>query len=173
MFCTKCGTNLEEGENFCYACGSSVEPAEDTQNSSLTSKLHNKKLIGGFLLVLFLVCTGLIGVRYYNMNKYDVSVKQIQVTRFPMLYIEIDIEGDPANVLDPKNFIIEENGKKVNIVGFKPTVGDKYLIEFPSNYLKQAGETVNLDVTVVIDGIKHKKSVQYETPMNLPELHTT
>ncbi len=196
MFCTKCGTKLEHNESICHACGSDIDQGRilDLQNpreveeipglyegmeikegyqTKTTNKLYNKKLVGGVLLILFMTCMLFVGVRYYKISQYNITIGRVQITQYPMLAMEVMIEGELDDILDPEDFLIGENGKEVNLVGFKPISLNRYLIEFAPDNLDQGGEIVNVEVIIKIDGIKHKGSVQYETPENPPKWHTT
>ena len=175
MFCTKCGTKIEDNETVCYGCGCDIEPRlrQELQQPQVINKLYNKKLIGGLLLVLFIVSAYLVGLRYYEMHKYDVVVRRIEITQFPLLCMEVKIDGELEDILEPENFTIEENGNSVNLVNFKPITTNRYLVEFAPDNFEQGGEIVDVNVTVKINGIKHKENVQYETPRNIPQWHTT
>ena len=182
MFCTKCGTRLEDNELECHSCGHDIDrnrqldtqkSADDSQQVEPTSFIYNKNLVGGLLLVLFATCMLLVGFRYYQTSKYDIMIRRMEITQYPMLAMEIKIEGEMDDILEPENFSIEENGEKVNLVNFKPISMNRYLIEFAPDNLEQGGEVVEVEVIVTIDGIKHKGNVQYETPKTSPKWHTT
>ena len=80
-FCTKCGTKIVDGQIFCANCGR--EALEDWKAIKKTAgerigaffKLL-PSILGGVLLLVFIVCAVLFGIRCYGMDEKAVGVWQ-------------------------------------------------------------------------------------------------
>jgi len=80
MFCTKCGSQLRELDNFCSVCGAATARAAAEQSSwtrpvaRLSRPMSEAKIAG--------VCAGF--ARYFNLDVTLVRVLWVVLTVFPM-----------------------------------------------------------------------------------------
>jgi phage shock protein C len=79
MFCTKCGTELRDQDNFCSACGAGTPRAAAGQTSWTTTErlsrpMSEAKIAG--------VCAGF--ARYFGLDVTLVRVLWVVLTVFPM-----------------------------------------------------------------------------------------
>ena len=74
MFCSKCGSQLEEGQQVCLKCGSIIQPNTDsTTNKAVGTK---SKIVAG-VLGLFLGC---FGVHNFYLGYTSKAVGQLLLT---------------------------------------------------------------------------------------------
>ena len=81
-FCSKCGTEIKEEENFCSNCGNTVEPVNNTEqvNTTVTSvKTAGKSKMAAGLLGIFL---GGWGIHNFYLGYTGKGIAQIFVTLF-------------------------------------------------------------------------------------------
>lgn len=45
MFCTKCGSKLEEGSKFCISCGAAIENNEVNNNNNVNNSVNNNPVV--------------------------------------------------------------------------------------------------------------------------------
>lgn len=81
-FCSKCGTELKEGENFCSNCGNASETTNNSEqvNTTVTAvKPEGKSKMAAGLLGIFL---GGWGVHSFYLGYTGKGIAQIFVTLF-------------------------------------------------------------------------------------------
>jgi phage shock protein C len=75
MYCTRCGTQIQETDNFCAACGDETPRATETRRESASSRIAPRRL---YRLVddkkIAGVCAGL--AKYFNV---DVTLVRLAV----------------------------------------------------------------------------------------------
>lgn len=80
-FCSNCGTEIKENENFCSKCGNNTNQAEtsteNTQNTESTQPQQGKSKIAAGLLGVFL---GGFGIHNFYLGYTSKGVAQILVT---------------------------------------------------------------------------------------------
>jgi len=124
-YCTQCGKQLTDDDNFCTVCGTAAKMIFDSnkmesekKNENSSSRMPRKKrlkhVMVGCLVISILLCT-IISVCFVLMNseqKADKSEKEKNRTNFIIKYTSGDIEkflkivcrnidGDYGKVIDP------------------------------------------------------------------------
>lgn len=75
MFCTKCGTNNEDGNAFCKNCGAKLvkpavnSPVPSSSGVAQAAKAVNVKLIAGIAAAVIVVVTSVVGLTNRNKSK--------------------------------------------------------------------------------------------------------
>lgn len=76
-FCTSCGTELEDQENFCHSCGASQNGTDNNTNSqpinNSTNQQAKSKIVAG-LLGIFLGGWGIHNFYLGNTNKAVIQI---------------------------------------------------------------------------------------------------
>lgn len=103
MFCTNCGTKINDGDSFCTNCGTKVEKEsiDDTEFNLLTfiEEIKNTKLVTEYSEDTLV--NDLDTVKFGSYPQNDVSGK----TKEPIEWIVLEIQNDKALLLS--KFIID------------------------------------------------------------------
>ena len=80
MFCTKCGSQIEDGKKFCTKCGASIHPVPtDTTEPEIAPKKRGKKgLIIGILTGIVIIAAGATAAWIFVVQpqmQYDKAIK--------------------------------------------------------------------------------------------------
>ena len=149
MFCPKCGTELNEGDAFCYKCGAPMRKKENAVNNAVVNKIPEKpvnnsgnviekavdkgtvkkKKIGSIPFIICLVIFAvIIGAGVFNFIKYKIwektqnsseSKEEIKVTTVNVGNYKITI---------PEEYKLSESDKTGRKATFTNTEGNTIII---------------------------------------------
>lgn len=100
MYCSSCGYNLNENENFCASCGQKSTSVNDSSKRILkTHKFSSNILLGGNLLTPDRIIITDSEVVYRKRNKYLIGVDEASIPFSRISSVEIDRKLIDADII--------------------------------------------------------------------------